>query len=89
MEITFELFVKIITFLQTNISFNFPFKICILHNNDEIDIYPNSDLLTVDFEFFNNENTKIFLYENLNNIDIITTKLMSKGFIDYILEQAN
>lgn len=80
MPITKELALKIIKYLSENPSFYFPFKIMckIYFNDDYVEIDPKTDINLEDYNIFE-------LHENLQNLDIQTTELMSKGFIEKIL----
>jgi len=89
MLITRDLVLKIIKYLIDNPSFYFPFKIMckgyasyIDNDNDFVEIVPIDDYenLVEDLQYDTFE-----LWEDLQNLDLKTIELMSKGFIEKIL----
>jgi len=90
MPITRELALKIIRYLANNPSFYFPFKIMCQgyashtdYDNDFVEIVPSDDCenLIEDLQYDTFE-----LREDLQNLDLRTLELMSKGFIEKILK---
>lgn len=86
MEINIELFTKIILFVNSNPDFYFPFKVILSNEQDEFELYPDdsTELKTSAVEGYINRGYKLLLSENLNQIDRVTTVLMTKGFLDKI-----
>lgn len=89
MPITRELALKIIKYLLDNPSFYFPFKIMskeyisYMGNDDDfVEIVPQDDYenLVENLQYDTFE-----LWENLQNLDLQTLELMSKGFIEKIV----
>jgi hypothetical protein len=86
MKIDRDLALKILRYLINNPKFNFPFLLMCKGfdgSDDFVEIAPQED----DFEtlIHNDDYTDFELWENLHNLDEITLRLMSKGFIDKIL----
>ncbi len=90
MPITRELALKIIRYLLNNPSFYFPFKIMYREyvsytddDNDFVEIVPSDgyENLIEDLQYDTFE-----LWEDLQDLDLQTLELMSKGFIDKILK---
>jgi len=90
MPIKRELALKIIRYLVNNPSFYFPFKIMCQgyashtdDDNDFVEIVPIDDYenLVEDLNYDTFE-----LWEDLQNLDLQTLELISKGFIDKILK---
>ena len=84
MQISRELVLQILEYLKNNKDFYFPFKI-MCKNYDEEDI-------EISIEDYNNIlNDKKYndfeLWENLQNLTEETIKLMSKGFIEKIIQK--
>ena len=88
MKISRELAIKILKYLDKNPKFYFPFLVMCQEytpeDDDFVEIEPN--------EWRNIEEDNIYqtfeLWENLKNLDKITLKLMSKWFIDKILNES-
>ena len=89
MPITRELALKIIKYLLDNPSFYFPFQVMCQeyasdrNDNDFVEIVPEEDyenlIQNLTYDTFE-------LWENYKNLDIQTLELMSKGFIEKIIE---
>ncbi|WP_418185050.1 hypothetical protein ACNSOS_09170 [Aliarcobacter vitoriensis] len=92
MPITRNLALKIIKYLIDNPSFNFPFLVMCkgygidTDDNDFLEIVPEDDYadLVEDSTYDTFE-----LWENLQNLDVLTIELMLKGFLEKILLQEN
>lgn len=89
MPITRELALKIIKYLLDNPSFYFPFKIMckeyasyVDNDDDLVEIVPQDDYenLVKNLQYDTFE-----LWENLQNLNLQTLQLMSKGFLDKIV----
>lgn len=87
MPITRELALEILKYLLDNPSFYFPFKIMCKEyvsyvDNDFVEIVPQYDYenLVENLQYDTFE-----LWENLQNLDLETLQLMSKGFIEKIV----
>lgn len=84
MDISRELAIRILKFLDENRDFYFPFLIMnkeyTEEDDDFVEIEPDEwETIEVD------ENYKTFqLWENLKNLDLLTLNLLSKGFIEMI-----
>jgi len=88
MKISRELALKILKYLLDNREFVFPFiVVCKGLNGDDdfVEVVPEDDfeMLTGTERYDNFE-----LWENLNNLTEETIKLMSKGFIEKILDES-
>lgn len=91
MPITRELALKIIKYLLDNPSFYFPFKIMckeyasyVDNDDDFVEIVPQDDYenLVENLQYDTFE-----LWENLQNLDLQTLQLLSKGFIEKIVNE--
>lgn len=83
MPISRELALKILRYLLDNPSFYFPFKIVCINFDELYDIEILKEMLD---EVFNNDDFKDFeLVEDLQCLDLQTLQLMSKGFLDKIV----
>lgn len=88
MDISRELAIKILKYLDHHKDFYFPFLVMnkeyTEEDDDFVEIEPDEwEMIESD------ENYKTFqLWENLQNLDIDTTKLMSKGFIEKIINNS-
>lgn len=91
MPITRELALKIIKYLLDNPSFYFPFKIMckkyasyVDNDDDFVEIAPQDDYenLVENLQYDTFE-----LWENLQKLDLQTLKLLSKGFIEKIVNE--
>lgn len=91
MPITRELALKIIKYLLDNPSFYFPFKIMckeyasyVDNDDDFVEIVPQDDYenLVANLQYDTFE-----LWENLQNLDLQTLQLLSKGFIEKIVNE--
>lgn len=83
MPISRELALKILRYLLDNPSFYFPFKIVCINFDELYDIEISKEMLD---EVFNNDDFKDFeLVEDLQCLDLQTLQLMSKGFLDKIV----
>ncbi len=88
MDISRELAIKILKYLDEHKDFYFPFLVMnqeyTPEDDDFVEIEPN--------EWENmqeDEGYQTFqLWENLQNLDIETLRLMSKGFIEKIIEES-
>ncbi len=84
MDISRELAIKILKYLDQHKDFYFPFLVVnkeyTEEDDDFVEIEPNEwEMIDSD------ENYQTFqLWENLQNLDIDTTKLMAKGFMEKI-----
>lgn len=91
MPITRELALKIIKYLLDNPSFYFPFKImckeyasCVDNDDDFIEIVPQDDYKNL---VENSQYDTFELWENLQTLKEDTIELMSKGFIEKIINE--
>lgn len=84
MDINKELAVTILKYLENNKSFYFPFIVVCKEYSDEDDDFV--ELGPDDWENIEGDDKyKTFqLWENLQDLDTDTAKLMSKGFIEHI-----
>ena len=88
MDISRELAIKILKYLNQHKDFYFPFLVMnkeyTEEDNDFVEIEPDEwEMIESD------ENYKTFqLWENLQNLDIDTTKLMARGFIEKITNES-
>jgi len=88
MKISRELALKILKYLLDNEKFNFPFiVVCkgLDGSDDFVEVVPKDDydMLVKTQEYENFE-----LWENLQNLDVETLQLMSKGFIERIVSNS-
>ena len=88
MDISRELAIKILKYLDQHKNFYFPFLVMnkeyTEEDDDFVEIEPNEWKLMKE-----GENYKTFqLWENLQDLDELTLKLMSKGFIEKITNQS-
>lgn len=87
MDISRELAIKILKYLDQHKDFYFPFLVVnkeyTEEDDDFVEIEPNEwEMIESD------KNYQTFqLWENLQNLDIDTTKLMAKGFIEKITNE--
>ena len=88
MDINRELAIKILKYLDQHKDFYFPFLIMNKEHaekdDDFVEIEPDEwEMIESD------ENYQTFqLWENLQNLDIDTTKLMARGFIEKITNES-
>ncbi len=88
MDITRDLAVKILKYLDFHKDFYFPFLVMnkeyTEEDDDFVEIEPNEwEMIEED------ENYQTFqLWENLQNLDEETLRLMSKGFIEKIIKES-
>ena len=87
MDISRELAIKILKYLNQHKDFYFPFLVMnkeyTEEDDDFVEIEPN-EWETIESD----ENYKTFqLWENLQNLDELTLKLMSKGFLEEITNE--
>ncbi len=86
MPITRELVLKILKYLLDNSSFSFPFKIVCTNFDKDYELYDIEFSQEMLDEVLENDKFKDFeLVENLQNLDSDTLQLMSKGFIEKII----
>ena len=88
MKISRELAIKILKYLNENPDFYFPFlvtwKECKKEDDDFIEIEPNEwGIIQKDEKYQTFE-----LWENLQNLDKETLKLLAKGFLEKIIENS-
>lgn len=89
MPITRELALIIIKYLLSNPSFYFPFKIVCTNFDEDDELYDIGFSQEILDEVLENDACKDFeLVENLQNLDLETLQLMSKGFIDKIEDKS-
>jgi hypothetical protein len=86
MPITRELAIQILKYLHTHPDFYFPFMVMNREYTEEDD-----DFVEIDPEEWDmiaeDEGYQTFeLWENLQNLDLDTLRLMSKGFLDVIVK---
>ena len=87
MDISRKLAIQILKYLDQHKDFYFPFLVMnkeyTEEDDDFVEIEPNEwEMIESD------ENYQTFqLWENLQNLDIDTTKLMAKGFIEKITNE--
>lgn len=88
MYVSKEVVIKILRYLLSNTSFYFPFKIVCVNFDEDDEMYEiqiSEDILD---RILNNDNFKDFnLVENLQHLDLETLELMSKGFIEKIINE--
>ncbi len=86
MPITRELALQILKYLLDNSSFYFPFKIVCTNFDKDDELYDIEFSQEMLDEVLENDEFKDFeLVENLQNLDLETLQLMSKGFIEKIM----
>ena len=85
MNISRDLAIKILKYLDQNKNFYFPFLVMCKEytpeDDDFVEIEPNEWEMIVEDESYQT----FQLWGNLQNLDIETLELMSKGFIEKIL----
>lgn len=85
MQISKELVIKILKYLLDNPSFYFPFNIVCINFDEDDELYDVEVSQEMFDEVLNNNEFRDFkLVENLQNLDLETLQLMSKGFIEKI-----
>lgn len=88
MPIARNLALKIIKYLLDNPSFYFPFKIVCINFYEDDELYDVEVSQEIFDEVLNNDEFKDFeLVENLQHLDLETLQLMSKGFIEKIINE--
>ena len=88
MPISRELVLLIVKYLIDNPEFYFPFSIHNQHFDEDEESY-NIEFCLEDYQDIkkNKEYTKFILSENLQNLYLETIELMSKGFIEKIINK--
>lgn len=88
MDISRELAIKILKYLDQHKDFNFPFLVMnqeyTEEDDDFVEIEPNEWRMIEEDEKYQT----FQLWENLQNLDEETLKLMSKGFIEKITDES-
>lgn len=88
MDIDRELAIKILKYLDQHKNFYFPFLVMnqeyTEEDNDFVEIEPNEREMIEEDEKYQT----FQLWENLQNLDEQTLKLMSKGFIEKITDES-
>lgn len=88
MDISRELAIKILKYLDQHKDFNFPFLVMNQEYTEEddnfVEIEPNEWRMIEEDEKYQT----FQLWENLQNLDEETLKLMSKGFIEKITDES-
>ncbi len=86
MKISRELAIKILKYLDKNKNFYFPFIVMSKEKSDEdfVEVEPNEWRIIKDDKKFQT----FEIWENLQNLDECTIKLMAKGFLELITKKS-
>lgn len=88
MKISRQLTLKILKYLLDNPLFYFPFNIVCINFDEDDELYDIEFSQEMFDKVLSNDELKDFkLVENLQHLDLATLQLMSKGFIEKIVQE--
>lgn len=88
MDISRDLAIKILRYLDENKSFYFPFVVVCKEYSEEDEDFVEIESNEWKFVESDKKYQTFQLWENLQNLDTDTTKLMAKGFIEKIIDNS-